>query len=1069
MSERHFDPREQAFCSPDAPEVFGGIVYGSQVWTEDPFDVEEIHPDARASFRRLLDRASSESLPPSGRTLLLLGDGGSGKTHLMRAFRSMAHSNGYGYCAYLQMTSRSDNYARYVLANVIDSLEQPYKPGATLTGAMRLARGLLDSVQTIPSADREQLLRGDLPEDVIVRLVNRVATTAIRYPRFSKLDLDLLRAVLFLLPSDGLIHALALKWLRCEDLSTLDQAVLGELKPRAAPEWPLRTLIGLGRLMSAVQSGAFVLLVDQMEEVIELSEPSGEGTVLRSAVNTLVDVADALPNAIVVLACLSDLFAIGKQHLPGPKLDRLLYDPAPITLTSTRTREQIEAIVSKRLSVLFEPFDLEIDEEDPCAPFSPGDIDKLAGLRARDALTWCREHRERCVVEGHLVPTGERAEPGPEQPPQRPEIPKLSGLWNDALAAWSFRSGLSQESFADLLAFVARSAIRELPDGVSARAEVDGRFLTIDLVPPGGQSDPRIIAVCDASSRGGALERQIEEVVVRCKGKAALFVRSTEFPKDAKTKIAARLADLCKPVGVHRKLVVQNADWRTMDAFRAFCEQHEQQPGFQEWLRADAPLTSLPSVRAILEIEHLLHELARRKPDRSQMPTAPADGRPAEPDFEPGPTLVPDPSAAGRPKLVRIGWTNGIAPMPVEVEPSRFTRHFALLGSTGSGKTTAALSMIEALLARGVPAVLLDRKGDLCRYADPAAYREIDDRTTSVRLKEILHDQIDVQLFTPGAQSGRPLAIGAAPDGMHQLSQADRELLASYASASLAGMMGYKGKSHQQKIAILQKAIEVLGRQSERAPTVPALRTLVEDRDRTLLLEVDGLDDRYYKQLAEDLQTLWLRNRRLLEGEERLDIDALLGKRGAPRTRLSIISTQGLGDDATVDFFVAQLLVAIDRWGTRNPAPDLQALFFFDEADRYLPAGNKSPSTKAPMEHLLKRARSAGVGLMLATQSPGDLDYKCREQIGSWLVGRVTQKTATSKLAPLLEASNVSAERVASLSQGQFLYLVEGEVIPVDVDPNLISTKQIPAQEIVQLAADNLAARSAQSKISSGS
>src|SRR5688572_20397345 len=88
------DPRVTAYCAPDGPEVFSGIVHGCQIWTPDPFDVEAVHTEARTAFVRLLDRASDTDLPPHGKSLLLLGEAGSGKTHLMRAFRTTAHADG---------------------------------------------------------------------------------------------------------------------------------------------------------------------------------------------------------------------------------------------------------------------------------------------------------------------------------------------------------------------------------------------------------------------------------------------------------------------------------------------------------------------------------------------------------------------------------------------------------------------------------------------------------------------------------------------------------------------------------------------------------------------------------------------------------------------------------------------------------------------------------------------------------------------------------------------------------------------------------------------------------------
>jgi hypothetical protein len=405
-----------------------------------------------------------------------------------------------------------------------------------------------------------------------------------------------------------------------------------------------------------------------------------------------------------------------------------------------------------------------------------------------------------------------------------------------------------------------------------------------------------------------------------------------------------------------------------------------------------------------------------------------------------------------------LGVTRGLSAAPVTLEPRELTQHAAFLGGSGSGKTTAALTLIEQLVARGVPAVLVDRKGDLSRYADPAAWTtSLADATRSER-RGRLRERIDVAVFTPGNPNGRPLTLPIVPPDLGQLPEADREQIASYAAAGLAGMMGYKLRGPDPKLAILGKAIEVLAAMPGRSVTVRDLKQLVEDRDEALLLAVDGFDDRHYKRLAEDLLTLCLQRQRLLEGGagEPLDVEALLGRgrHARPgRTRLSVINTQFLGDAAVTDFWVAQLLIAIDRWATRNPSPEqLQAVFLFDEADQYLPA-TRQPATKAPMENLLRRARSKGVGLFLATQSPGDLDYKCRDQIRTWLVGRVKEKVAIDKLRPMLEVGRVdAAARLPGQETGQFYLLREKDVVPVQIEPSLIPTAQLPEDRIVDLA-----------------
>ena len=151
---------------------------------------------------------------------------------------------------------------------------------------------------------------------------------------------------------------------------------------------------------------------------------------------------------------------------------------------------------------------------------------------------------------------------------------------------------------------------------------------------------------------------------------------------------------------------------------------------------------------------------------------------------------------------------------------------------------------------------------------------------------------------------------------------------------------------------------------------------------------------------------------------------------------------------------MSQFLLTVDRWRAKNPASDgrLQAVFLFDEADQYLPAVGK-PATKGPMESLLKRARSAGIGLFLATQSPGDLDYKCRDQVLTWLIGRVKEPVAINKLKPMLDAGRVdAAAKLPGQAAGQFYVVRESNVTAIQVDRNLIPTDQVPEDRILELA-----------------
>jgi hypothetical protein len=107
------------------------------------------------------------------------------------------------------------------------------------------------------------------------------------------------------------------------------------------------------------------------------------------------------------------------------------------------------------------------------------------------------------------------------------------------------------------------------------------------------------------------------------------------------------------------------------------------------------------------------------------------------------------------------------------------------------------------------------------------------------------------------------------------------------------------------------------------------------------------------------------------------------------------------------------------------------------------------------MLDLLKRARSAGLGVFLATQSPGDLDYRCRDNIRSWFVGRVAEKTAVEKMKPLLSECRISVEsKLATAKIGEFFKLQDGDVTEFKATPSIMKTAQL-AEDAILAAARN--------------
>jgi hypothetical protein len=389
-------------------------------------------------------------------------------------------------------------------------------------------------------------------------------------------------------------------------------------------------------------------------------------------------------------------------------------------------------------------------------------------------------------------------------------------------------------------------------------------------------------------------------------------------------------------------------------------------------------------------------------------------------------------------------------------------RHSAVLGGSGSGKTTLALCIIEQLLMKGIPAVLIDRKGDLCSYANPDVWRAHDGEFGERRgERERLADSIDVAVYTPGRASGRPISITLLPNGINELPEQEQQLLANLSAAALGDMLHLKNSAtHQKQSGTLSVALRILGARFSKEVTLNDLIALLEDEDPELTELTQRMDPsgRIRRDLVAQLDSLRHRNSALFEGGgESLRMEALLGlgryARNDNRTRLSIIYTGFLGDNENILFWVSQFLSEALRFCQRNPNDELQAVVMFDEADLYIPA-NAKPATAEPLQSLLKRARSAGLGIMLATQSPGDLDYKSRDQITSWFIGRVREDTALRKLRAAFQSESGldPAAVLPGQTVGEFHLVQEGLVRPMRAQRSLIAAEQVPFDRIEQLA-----------------
>ena len=1078
------------------------ITWEDDLWRADPVDVPEIHAKARQKFNELLTSVTSgRGYHMQDRILLFHGQSGAGKTHLLRALRTDSHRTGQSYFGYAQMTPDVQNYADFYLRRLVHSLEKPYDPDRFGESALsRLTNRMVLDSEVISSADLEKLRDATLDDKQLAQLILRLADQIVACDKFQtrELDINIVRALLYLQRHDPRIDQRVRQYLNGRQLTAIAHEAVSALDPNDGEDRAFEIIAALGALIWTVDRAALVFCIDQVEDLRFFDNAEDR---FQRAVRDLIQIANRLTNAIIIISCLEDFYGQVRGLVAQSYIDRI-EKSGPVLLRESRTPEEARLIISKRLAHQSEMSGGGMSFPDASQFFGPQFFEEFAGLSTRRLL----EHAQSRLREATST-EGDEREPEPERPSfistlaqALGQVVGFGGQDDEApstLSAVQFRE--MWERFANESEAEMPADDQELVDVLSAalllardewgrsievtvkRLELGDDLPAFDLTVrhrTGFANDVRVF-LCNRPTQGGGLKRQLDKVLTAMQGKPCFMLRASDFPPNKKNQTAQAFRKFRDGGG--RQLLVPIPEWERMMTVREFTAHHRSDAGMTQWLEGTKPLSSLISIIHLLRLDLLGRPVPRLVAKNMDDPQSTLDGfdavsaeqaraneqgegdngLAANDDDLPMSVILDENGSYGA--SILAGGEKNNRGRAVTMNKSVLKRHAAFLGGSGSGKTTLALSLIEQLLLRGIPAVLIDRKGDLASYANPDVWRSDDNESAERRAeREKLADAIDVAVYTPGRASGRPISITLLPNGINELPDHEQQLLANLSAAALGEMLHLKNSAtHQKQSGVLAVALRILGSLSTNEVTLADLIHLLEDEHPELTDQTQRMDPsgKLRRDLVAQLDSLRLRNAALFEGGgESLRMDSLLGlgKYQRPnRTRLSVIYTGFLGDNENILFWVSQFLSEALRFCQRNPNDELQAVVMFDEADLYIPANSK-PATAEPLQSLLKRARSAGLGMMLATQSPGDLDYKSRDQITSWFIGRVREDTALRKLKAAFQSESGLDPATALPGQtvGEFHLVQEGLVRPMKAQRSLIAAEQVPFDRIEQLAAE---------------
>lgn len=377
--------------------------------------------------------------------------------------------------------------------------------------------------------------------------------------------------------------------------------------------------------------------------------------------------------------------------------------------------------------------------------------------------------------------------------------------------------------------------------------------------------------------------------------------------------------------------------------------------------------------------------------------------------------------------------------------------HAVCVGMTGSGKTGLCIDILEEAAIDNIPAIVVDPKGDLANLLltfpdlkpedfkpwinpDDAKRKGVSEDEFAAAQAKLWTDGLakwdedgdrirrlkaaaEFSIYTPGSNAGIPVSIlksfDVPPQEVLDDNEAFRDRISTTAT-SLLGLLGIDADPVQSREHILISNIfaDAWGKKKQNLDMASLIQAIQEPP----MQKIGVMDlNSFYPQKERFGLAMQLNNLLAAPGFAQwmegipLDISSILHN-DAGKPRIAIFSISHLSDPERM-FFVSLLLNQVLGWmRSQGGTTSLRALFYMDEIFGYFPP-TANPPSKQPLLTLLKQARAFGLGIMLATQNPVDLDYKGLANCGTWFVGRLQTDRDKQRLLDGLEGAAASANQ----------------------------------------------------------
>ncbi len=1067
---------------------FDWAMHVKRVWQDANYDVDMLHQQEREKILNKLVMLKHSTGFESPLGIVIVGQAGSGKTHLLSAIRKYALVNALNFVL-VDMTDVRD-FWETVLQGYISSLQE-----AGLDGLPQL-KFLIDHLITFTGKDVPASKLAQLPEISLKNAIKAILSGLAKHHQKKTLEYqDVIRALILLNSNDFAIAGIGYSWLQGLEIESEDKTCFSFTASSAVQL--SRIVAGLSWAMNL--AAPTVLAIDQLDAIVTQhhlaagqsigNELTDEQRLSKSIIEGigggLMALRDETCRTFTIVSCLQHTWKILRDDTVTSFRDRFEKD---LVLKPIVKINVAQTIVQLRLGEAYRHD--EFSPPYPTWPFSDQFFKEAGGQFPRRILQICNEHRDRCIAQG-VITELDSITNGSISP-----LPPLSSKVDQEFAALQTQVELAlileEQNEDSQLGSLLQIACECLQIENSTPGNID---TIVEVNFPGGANYPVLhsrirLVFRDENDREKhlclrALQRSHAKAY-QARLQAAMtasgidrslsfrrlaVVRTQELPGGAMTQKLTEKFQTSGGIFLHP---MEN-ELRQLGALQKL--KQKQHPEFPQWLRDRRPVSQLPFMQEVtrwLFDGVTLPEAIPESPERGQnkqqsqnthqdstssrhqLPIPDISGSSAAtPTHQPQSSRVaPIPPHSQLPTVPQPRSTplvaSGLLPVgarlvgsqtrePVAIRLEDLTKHTVILAGSGSGKTVLIKRLVEEAALQGIPAIVIDGANDLSRMGDrwphiPEGWSEEDQQRA-----DLYHQSTEVVIWTPGREAGNPLnleplpnfgAIAHDPDELEQAIDMSRDSLQDIVAA---------GKSTTAKIkqGILRKALEYFA--TSGGGSLEDFALLLSDLPPDA---VEGIAkaQKLAPEMSDLLMAEIVNNPLLRQSGSSLDPAILLGLGSATnKTRISVINLVGLVGLNTQQQFLNQLAMTLFTWIKKNPAPKgvpLRGLVVIDEAKDFVPSGSNTPC-KASLSRLAAQARKYGLGLIFATQAPKSIDHNIIANCSTQFYGRSNSPAAIDVIRQQLMQRGGSSQDIAKLAKGQFYAVSEALSTPTKIQTPL--------------------------------